>query len=490
MALNNNMQWDVRTGGADTNGGAFLPGASGTDFSQQNSPNSSGTLGTAAGTTAFSDAGHSFTSSEVGNTIHINSGSGFTAGFYQVISVSTGIATLDSSPGTGSAAVWSLGGSMTTFAFTNISSGLQNGNTVWVQSGTYSLSAVANSAAIYIGNLGSGQYFTAFIGYASTHGDGGTKPLLTTSSGSVFICSVSGGGQSARIRFENISMSSTAGSPTHGLISQGNGTVANFTVVKCKLNGFNVGIFGNESTDGLGFANLRVVGTEIENCTSHAISNCDTGCTSNGNSHIDCCYLHNNGGAGFDLGNRSGGNAVLTNNVMYANLNGILIGTFVSSTSSLAVINNDISDSTGDGILFNTSSSDAIQFELRDNIIYNNAGYGVKNTNSALNSVQPNSIINKNNAYGANTNGTLLNMAAGTNDVSLSADPFTARASANFVLNSTAGGGASCKGAGSLGVTLFGTGSADIGALQSGGGGGGGGGSLLVNPGMSGGIRG
>lgn len=471
--ISNATNWEVRTTGADTNGGGFVPGSSGTDRSQSDTPFCTATDLVTAGTSATS-ATCPFSATSVGNLIHITLG-GCTAGFYQVVSVAVATATLDASAGTSTGCTFALGGALTTFTFTTIASALQNGNTVWVKSGTYALAAVANNALIYIGNLGSSSFFTAFIGYQTTHGDSGTKPLITTATTN-FIVSISGGGQSSRIRFENLSMSSTAGSPTHGIISQGNASAVNVTIYNCLLSGFAVGIFGNQNTGGPGFPNLRVVQTEIKNCTSHAISNCDTAASSNGGSFVDSCYLHDNGGSGFDLGNRNGGHATITNTVMYKNANGITVGVFVTNTSALSVVNSDISDSTGDGININTSTADAIELELRNNIFYNNGGWGVNNANAAATSVQPNANINFNNAFGANASGTLNNMTANAT-ITLTADPFVARTANNFALNSTAGGGTAAKAAGIPGVIPnAGTGFPDVGALQSqctGGGGGG-----------------
>jgi len=56
--------------------------------------------------------------------------------------------------------------------------------------------------------------------------------------------------------------------------------------------------------------------------------------------------------------------------------------------------------------------------------------------------------INANNAYGSNTNGARNGIPVGTNDVTLTANPFNNAGSGDFSLNGTAGGGAACKGAG------------------------------------------
>jgi len=93
------------------------------------------------------------------------------------------------------------------------------------------------------------------------------------------------------------------------------------------------------------------------------------------------------------------------------------------------------------------------------------------------------------NAFGAN-GGNYSSWNGSFGDVSLTANPFTSAGTGDYSLNSTAGGGAACKGAGFPGVFPGGlsTGHADIGAVQSGGGGSVGG--MLVHSGMTGGMRG
>src|SRR5271166_746827 len=113
MAVNATAVWRVRPSGSNTNGGGYDSGiaGAGTDYSQQNTAQATGTLGTAAGTTAFSDAGGAFTAVMIGNALWIASGAGFTAGAYFITGYTSATAiTLDRSPGTGTVANWAVGG--------------------------------------------------------------------------------------------------------------------------------------------------------------------------------------------------------------------------------------------------------------------------------------------------------------------------------------------------------------------------------------------
>ena len=91
------------TVGDDLNeGGFFTYGASGTDFSMQNSPALSNTdlVIDASDNTKVSSAGSPIGATHVGNGMQISAGSGFTPGFYRIMSQVGGLATLDRACGT------------------------------------------------------------------------------------------------------------------------------------------------------------------------------------------------------------------------------------------------------------------------------------------------------------------------------------------------------------------------------------------------------
>lgn len=96
--------WEVRTAGSSTNGGAFVAGIS--------------SIGTptdlvvdASNNTKVSSAGYGFSSADVGRWIKVTGGTGWTTGSYNVLSVTTGVATLSASP----AAVSTTGGQATVY---------------------------------------------------------------------------------------------------------------------------------------------------------------------------------------------------------------------------------------------------------------------------------------------------------------------------------------------------------------------------------------
>src|SRR5689334_4033214 len=93
MALSANTVWEIQTGGNDANGGGFVTGASGTDYSQTatkrtaTGSDDSTTDAVANGTTTLTSATANFTTEIVGNIICLSGGSGsLTKGWYQVAS--------------------------------------------------------------------------------------------------------------------------------------------------------------------------------------------------------------------------------------------------------------------------------------------------------------------------------------------------------------------------------------------------------------------
>ncbi len=116
MALSTLTVFEVRPGGADTNGGGFVDGASGTDYSQQDAAQFSGIdLAIDATTnTKVTSPTHNFVATDVGNIFQITAGTGFTIGFYQIVSVASNAATLDRSAGTlgSTGGTWAEGGAL------------------------------------------------------------------------------------------------------------------------------------------------------------------------------------------------------------------------------------------------------------------------------------------------------------------------------------------------------------------------------------------
>src|SRR5262245_28758828 len=102
------VAWEVRSTGNDNNGGGFVIGGSGTDYSQQDAAQYNFTDLVVDGSvnTKVTSASHNFVAADVDNIMHITAGTGWTVGFYRILSVASNAATLDRSP----AAVSTTGG--------------------------------------------------------------------------------------------------------------------------------------------------------------------------------------------------------------------------------------------------------------------------------------------------------------------------------------------------------------------------------------------
>lgn len=101
MALASTIGWEIRTSGVNTNGGGFKAGASGTDWTQQDSAQYAVTDAVTDGTTTITSASANFGTDVVGNVLYIQGGTGaIAAGWYEIITrASSTTITVDRSTG-------------------------------------------------------------------------------------------------------------------------------------------------------------------------------------------------------------------------------------------------------------------------------------------------------------------------------------------------------------------------------------------------------
>lgn len=476
MALAATVQWDVRTTGNDANGGGFDPtsGTPGTDYSQQNSPQVVFTDLVIGGTTTqLTSAAFPFSAASVGNLINITGGTGFTVGRYQVISVSGVTATMDRAVGTGASTggTGNLGGSMVTVgaAVTAIA----DGNTVHIKSGTYTVTTSITFVSINNAKL---------IGYNTTHNDGGTKPLITTATNSTTLINT-GASNSGAMIFSNLSLSNTASTRFRGIWQLGGGgTAQTWVFVNCIFDGFTSAIDNSNGTPY--YVNwIHIMNCEIKNCTTTALL---VGNSNTQDIKVYGCYFHNNVQ---DMDSSASSPATLwLEYSIFAN-SSATFGLNLSITKVIidhCTFANNINTSATVGLSSTTGFT-----SITNNIFYGNTSGVALSALTGLPATTAGIAASRSNAFGNNTTN-YVGWAATPGDVTLTANPFTASGSGDYSLNSTAGGGTLCKGAGFPGAFPAGlsTGHADIGAVQSSGGGGGGGSTLIINLGMEGGIRG
>lgn len=173
MALSATIVWEVRSAGNANNGGGYKTGSTGTDFSQQNAAQYALTSVTTAGADAV--LLHANAADDmVGNVARIVSGTNFTVGYYEIISVVVGVSiTLDRTctTGAGDAGVVNIGGavpSIGTLGSNTAGLGAVAGNKIWVKAdGAYSIGAVDTFSVV-----ATATDPLVIEGYNATRGDG------------------------------------------------------------------------------------------------------------------------------------------------------------------------------------------------------------------------------------------------------------------------------------------------------------------------------
>lgn len=478
MALPASTVWEVRpTAGVDTNGGGFVPGSSGTDWTQQNAAKYALTNGVTNGTTTIATV--SASADMVGNIVYVAGGTGsVTAAWYQIVSQITGVSiTVDRSTGltAGSGVTLNIGGALATVsqAFASATAC----NTVWIKnSGTYAVTS-GISTSLQSGQSGSNGTVFMVIGYGSTRGDG-TQITWTTPTNTVnlvtFAMSATYGGG---FLFQNINFTCTAGTPGNGLfVTNNGGRGVNFSVFNCRFSGFASGIsalaYGNTND----FGNMLVENTEFTACTSYGFRN-TAGILVN-------CYIHGNAGGGIEFNGTS--TPLMTFLVLRCtiyNNTGVGIGSFGTGQAGyqLIVANCNIVSNTSNGIQFdNTNASGSGVLFVSNSIFVSNGVVGIDSVLTLGGTANLATFVGLYNAFYNNTSGNYANLSAQATDISLTGSPFNSPSTGDFSLNGTAGQGALCKGAGYQGTLAGASGGAtsaalDIGAVQSASSGGGGG---------------
>ena len=453
--------WDVASTGNDANGGAFAnTGSCGTDFSQQDAAQVAfADLVIGATTTQLTSVAHPINATYPCNFINITGGAGCTTGWYQMVSQAAGVATMDRSVGTAaSTCTGNLGGRLATVKQANTN--LVASNTVWFKGTQTFTSVMTLTAAGDSATSSTGP--TSFVGYTTTHGDGGLATITTATNSTALVDLATRSG----FLFQNITFSNTAGTRANCVQASGAGDSGLTTFEHDVFDGCQIGIAADALvTSGIGA--LVIQNTEVKNSVSHGVVN-------SGSISMLSSYIHANGGSGLRLsigGSSSWASVVVAHSVIRANTAANISSVLNRNVANggwrlLTIIESDVSSGTSDGI--SRTLGGTWDMIIPQNVInWSNGGFGV---NCDTNCFTMN--LFKGGAYGSNTSGNFNHVNA-TADVTLTADPFTNAAGGDFSLNSTAGGGAAAKGTGFPGVTSFiGTGHNDIGALQSAAGGG------------------
>jgi hypothetical protein len=455
MALSALTLWEVRNGGNDTNGGGFVPGASGTDWSLQDAAQYSVTDAVTNGTTTITSATANFGTDVVGNILYVQGGTGsIAAGWYQIISrTNSTTIVVDRSTGltAGTGATLKIGGAFAT-------------------PGQAAALHVTDGAAIYIKYHASAYVFSTttpnvaggpinwpnFTNNRKVIGYDSTRTLANTDANRPTI-QVPGAGVTTIVML-GVTGGSARGNVFRNLIADGQS--------KTSINGFT----GTER--GL-FERCKAMNCTNGGFTSDVAINCEaTGCSSvaafNAITSINC-VAHDNTVTGFSS------NPYCINCISDTNTGASSDG-FSDSSSGTSYIGCVAYNNGRDGFLTANAGSFVGGTRTWNCISYGNGRYGYNNANN----------WHSNHAAGSNTSGNQNGTANElTTIVSLSGDPFTNAAAGDFSLDNTSGEGAACRAAGHPGVFPGGltTGYLDIGAVQHQDAGGGGGRSHILSGG-------
>ena len=276
MAIAATIEWEVRTTGtaSNANGGGYKPGSSGTDFSQQDAAQYNLTLVTTAAADAILLSA-SAAADMVGNLAHIVSGTNFTAGWYEIISVSVGVSiTLDRTCTTaaGAAGVVNIGGALSLGSADDaVFESMEPGNIMYIKSGTYTI-----GGAVSVAKTGTSGLPIRLVGYDTSRSvvpAEGSRPTLAFAALTARFADYN--------LFESIIFTTTE---TDGIAMASGCLLSNRKITNSSGTASRVACNGvSNASDG-----LKIINSELISTNGTAIANS----TTNDRWHIDGCYIH------------------------------------------------------------------------------------------------------------------------------------------------------------------------------------------------------
>tara|TARA_R100000353_G_C6510456_1_gene196502 strand:+ start:364 stop:1794 length:1431 start_codon:yes stop_codon:yes gene_type:complete len=453
MAITADAQWWIRTDGNDLNGAGFdstIGGYGSTNYADQATAQLTLTdLATSgAGSTTLTSATGGFTSAMVGNAIQIVSGTNVTNGYYFVTGyTSSGSVTVDRAPDNGGGGISSgngkLGGAWASPEFvigtaaTTTPSPLVAGNTVNIRgSGTDNPTSPDYTFSNYRTLTGgTSTNFMKFVGYNGRPHIRGASNLIIYSSAYHWYSNLkfSAGSSGFANNFGNVNDCFIS-----NCVFDQNGYGG-----RCAVAYFASGNYFYDSGSSSGATDYPAL----------TISNYNWGCFGN---------FINTYGSGISLSqiNSCRNNVIIGNGAGYGVRFGNSTASFNNTVTNNTIINH------AEGLKSSTATQNDSAQDVSGNLIADcNVGIDFPSTLDDLNI--PGSY-HKNGFY--NNTANYQNWSGRSGDVILTADPFTDASAGDYSLNTTAGGGAACRGA----INPFEftpivspVGYGDIGALQS-----------------------
>lgn len=422
MALPSNVVWRMHsTANADNNGGGFVPGGSGTDYTQQDTPQISVTDAVTNGTTTVTSATANFPTDIVNNLVNIVEGGNNVWYHITARNSATSITVDRNTVGSGSGRTLKAGGANKIdqggIAFQGF---LLPGHIVDAKG---SFTHIVNEPTI--ASSGSSDDPIIFRGFGTTPGDSG-RCTFSPGAGTLNGLVVSG----SNIVLRNVIVDMTGRSFT-GLLISGNKNIAYNCIgkrgtgdkIKCTGEGGQlIGCFGDGNSE-----NGRPIYVTGANWTL---------------SHCVARRAANNAGISIDTSGTA--HTWVTNCISYENNDeGLVI--FFNATGGYTCRNNILWDNNRDNFRFGSNTDSIKNCEFSGNILGKATTYEINHPWSDISalkgSIEWAKMMMRQNAFYLTGTAKYNNISAGSNDITLTADPFVDSANGNFALNATAGGG-------------------------------------------------
>lgn len=437
MALSAAICWEVRSAtGADTNGGGFKTGATGTDYSQQTSPQYAltGLASAGSGNVVLSA---SAAANMVGNVGQCTSGTNFVAGLYEITSVSVGVSITFSTntagasicSGVGASGVINIGGALASLQV--VKSNYTVGNKIFATGGETCTATTTFSVG---GTPTTTQNYTRIIGYTSSRTDGGRyKITLSTNTGLIGLSATGVGIGCENIEVDCANLGTSTGISIGGQYGYAtNCKVYTFKTAGITLSGGNCACLRNDVSGGVTGATAAI--------------NASFSCQIQGNFvHENVCH-----GILFTTSTSITGNIIVNNT---GTSDGI-IGS--GNIINVSILGNTVHNNGRTGISFGTGITPNLNIIARGNILTSNVTYGLDSAGGAICAsyeYDGNAYWNNGTArHNVDSTGGNNATASYTNvyDVTLTGSPYTNATTdpttANWGLNNTAGAGKACRG--------------------------------------------
>jgi len=400
---------EVQTGGNDTNGGGFVTGAAGTDYSLVAGKRTAGdvtdistTDAVAAGTTTITSLTANFQTTIVGNIVYFQGGTGSIAATWRQVTAraSTTSITIDASIATSTGMTMNIGGALLSPGIAHAVAAVSK-NTVWIKSGTYSITSTTSNAAG--GRVTQATTTIITRGYETTRGDFGARPLLQASgisSTTLFTMAATGG-------LFNINVDGAGLTSIKGILGTTRDVIGYCGALNCTNTGF-------EIASGIAYS-----------CYATGCSTATSAINANGVCTLLGCMAYDNTTTGFRLAN-----GVAAQNCIADSNTGASSDGFLAAANGVQSIINCTSYGNGrDG--FRGESTGFAAFNC---IAESNAGVGFNEAGSG-----DWHMLDHCSVFGDTVSGTFeLNLALVTGTATF----FNNAAGGDFTLNNTAGDGA------------------------------------------------